>query len=77
MSVWTDFENWRDSIHCGGEPPVAWIEAEVGAKYEEYDAINDTVERVITCTWSNKDEIERSLNDSEADIWWYRKAKEV
>lgn len=74
MSVWSEFEDWRDSMHCGGEKPVEWREAEIGAKYEMYDAIYDKVVKTVKCTEANKGEIERSLNDSTNDIWWYRKA---
>lgn len=73
MSVWRDFENWRDDIHCGGEPEREWIEAEIGAKYEMYDAVWDKVEKTVTCTEKNKWEIEKSLNDNINDIWWWRK----
>ena len=75
MSVWTEFENWRDSIYCGGEPEREWKEAEIGAKYEEYDAVYGRVTKVVTCTEKNKAMIERSLNDDTNDIWWYRKKK--
>jgi len=68
-----DFEAWRDSFHCGGEPPREWIEAELGAVYELYDAVLDKVVRVIVCTASNKDGIEKSLNYDTDDIWWWRK----
>lgn len=77
MSVWTDFENWRDEMHCGGEEPKEWHEAEIGAKYEMYDAVYDKVEKTIICTESNKDMIEKSLNDDINDIWWWRKVQEV
>ena len=73
MSVWTDFENWRDSLYCGGEPEHERIEAEVGAKYELYDYINSRVESVVICTEENKAMIERSLNDHENDMWCYCK----
>lgn len=74
MSVWTQFEDWRDSLYCGGEPEEEWCEAEIGAKYEMYDAAWDKVVKVVTCTEKNKDAIERSLNDDSNDLWWYRKA---
>ena len=73
MNVWTQFENWRDGIHCGGTEPKEWIEAEIGAKYEMYDAVWDKVEKTVTCTKNNKDMIEKSLNDDINDIWWWRK----
>ena len=73
MSVWSDFENWRDSIHCGGEEPKEWCEAEIGAEYELYDAVWDKVINTIVCTADNKDKIEESLNDDINDLWWYRK----
>ena len=75
MSVWTEFENWRDSIYCGGEPEREWIEAEIGAKYELFDLIYDRVEKVVTCTENNKHMIEKSLNDSTNDMWYYRKKR--
>ena len=73
MSVWSDFENWRDDIHCGGEKPKKWWEAEIGAEYELYDAVWDKVINTIVCTADNKDKIEQSLNDDINDMWWYRK----
>ena len=33
----------------------------------------DKVMKVVTCTEQNKAEIERSLNDTENDLWYYRK----
>lgn len=76
MGAYTDFENWRDDLYCGGEPPREWIEAELGAVYELYDAVVDKVVRVIVCTASNKDGIEKSLNyETNDDIWWWRKLK--
>ena len=74
MSVWTDFENWRDEMYCGGERPIERVEAEIGARYELYDYVYGRVEKTITCTEKNKDMIERSLNDYENDMWSYRKA---
>lgn len=74
MSVWSDFENWRDNLYCGGEREYDRVEAEIGAKYELYDYVYGRVEKVITCTEKNKDMIERSLNDTENDMWTYRKA---
>ena len=73
MSVWTDFENWRDSMHCGGEEPKEWIEAEIGAKYELRDYVYDRVEKIVVCTKNNKDAIERNLNDENNDLWGYHK----
>ena len=73
MSVWTEFENWRDDLYCGGEPEREMIEAEIGAKYEMYDAAWDKVVKTVICTEANKAEIEKSLNDSTNDLWWYRK----
>ena len=73
MSVWADFENWRDSIYCGGEPEPEYREAEIGVKYELYDCVYGRVEKVVTCTEKNKAEIERSLNDNNNDIWYWRK----
>lgn len=75
MSVWTQFENQRDEIYCGSrwDKPEEWREAEIGAKYEMYDAVYGRVEKVVTCTEKNKAEIEKSLNDSINDAWWWRK----
>ena len=75
MGVWKDFEDWRDSLYCGGERPREWIEAELGARYEMYDCVYDKVVKVITCTEKNKAKIEESLNDTENDLWYYRKEK--
>ena len=79
MSVLTEFENWRDEIYCGSrfDQPEEWREAEIGAKYEMYDAVNCKVEKVVICTEKNKNEIEMSLNNKENDLWWYRKVKRI
>ena len=74
MNVWKEFENWRDEIHCGGSEPEEWFEAEIGTRYELWDAINQEVEETVICTPENKEMIERSLNDTDNDMWWYRKA---
>lgn len=75
MSIWKEFEDWRDSLYCGGERPREWIEAELGARYELYDAVYDKVTKVVVCTTENKDKIEKSLNDNLNDLWRYRKEK--
>lgn len=74
MNVWKEFENWRDEMHCGGKEPEDWFEAIVGERYELWDCIEQKVEKTIVCTEENKDRIERSLNDSDNDMWYYRKA---
>ena len=73
MSVWSQFEDWRNEIHCGGEQPKEWIEAEIGAEYELYNPVWDKVEETVVCTEDNTDKIEKSLNDDINDLWWYRK----
>ena len=76
MDAFRQFENWRDEIYCGGyEEPERWVEAEIGAKYEEYDYVYGRVVRTITCTEKNKAMIKNNLNDHNNDIWGYRKAK--
>lgn len=73
-----DFENWRDEIHCGGrfDRPREYIEAEIGAKYEVVDYVNDfKVVDVVICTEENKRNIEYNLNDRENDMWGYRKVE--
>ena len=70
-----DFENWRDSIHCGGEEPVERISAIVGQRYERYDYINREVVETVICTIENRAKIERALNDTENDMWTYRLAR--
>ena len=75
MGVWKDFEDWRDSLYCGGERPKERREAELGARYELFDCVYDKVMKVVTCTEQNKAEIERSLNDTENDLWYYRKER--
>ena len=73
MGAYTDFENWRDDLYCGGEPPREYVEAELGATYELYDAINSRIEELVVCTPENKSKIESSLNDDMNDMWWWRK----
>ena len=81
-----DYENWRDEMHCGSrlDRPRAWTEAEVGATYQAvcwaHPIWNDNGEVVdyevleeVVCTEENKSEIERVLNDPEADYWGYRR----
>ena len=75
MSIWTEFENWRDSLYCGGEREYEPIEAEIGAKYELVDYVYDRVEKVVTCTEKNKAQIEKSLNDTTIDSWGYRRKR--
>ena len=75
MGIWTEFENWRDSLYCGGEREYERIEAEIGAEYELFDYIYDRVEKVVICTEENKAMIEKSLNDSTNDMWTYRRKR--
>lgn len=77
MSVWTDFENQRDEIYCGrwDDEPERYEEAEIGAKYKLYNAGYGKVEKIVTCTAKNKEEIEKSLNDNDNFYWWYEKVE--
>lgn len=76
MSIWRQFENWRDEIHCGSRYDKPWREAEIGERYELFDAVWDKVLKVVTCSESNRDEIEWSLNNNDYDDAprYYRKA---
>jgi hypothetical protein len=80
MSIWTEFENQRNEIYCGGyDEPKEHIEAVIGATYELYDNIQGGVVKTEVCTDANKDEIEKSLNTRyyENDMWWWRQVKEA
>lgn len=78
MNVWKEYEDWRNSLYCGGrERPREYKEAEIGARYEVVDYIHDfKVVDVVICTEENKRKIEYNLNDPENDMWGYRKIEE-
>ena len=75
MNIWKEYEDWRDNIHCGGERPEDWTEAEQGATYELVWLPTDEVLEVVTCTAENKERIERNLNDWSNDLQRFRKAE--